>query len=401
MSERVRIGDLVAMQRGTTYKSEFIGQSGPVLLGLGSLGRHGGFRADALKSYGGASPAALLVQPGDLYVSLKDVTQTADLLGAAAMVPRNGPTGRLTQDTVRLDIKAGETRINLDYLYWMLRTPQYRAYCAAHATGTTTMGLSRDDFFAFELPLPDPGRNSVVSLLGALDDKIAANARLAAVQRDLVSAMYRKLSATAAVWTSNFADIASVGGGGTPKTGVGEFWGGDVAWATPTDVTALEGPYLETTNRTLTAAGLAVCTSPLYPAGSILMTSRATIGAFAIAQRPMAVNQGFIVVNALEPDLQWWLFHQMQARVDEFVSHANGATFLELSRGEFKQFQVLTTDRETMHRFGHEAAALHGRARAALVESHALARTRDTLLPLLMSGQVRVKDAERAVEAVG
>lgn len=128
------------------------------------------------------------------------------------------------------------------------------------------------------------------------------------------------------------------------------------------------------------------------------MTSRATIGAFALAQVPTAVNQGFIVVQPNEPSLHFWLFHEMRSRVDEFVSLANGATFLELSRGNFKKFKVRKATPEIMAGFNETAAALHGSARAALLENASLAATRDALLPQLMSGKLRVKDAEKVLE---
>src|SRR5436190_22935688 len=92
--------DVVTLQRGTTYKSALLGQPGPVLLGLASIQRNGGFRGTNLKTYGGDSPEKLLLGPGDLYVALKDVTQSGDLLGAVARVPASVGFGRLTQDTV-------------------------------------------------------------------------------------------------------------------------------------------------------------------------------------------------------------------------------------------------------------------------------------------------------------
>jgi type I restriction enzyme S subunit len=283
-----------------------------------------------------------------------------------------------------------------------LRSPEFKQQIVEMGVGSVMNHFGPTHLKHMTLTVPPvEHQRAIAEVLGALDDKIAANARLAAKAHELAVVTYRKASSDAAASDSTFADLAVVGGGGTPKTGVEDFWGGDVAWATPTDVTPLVGPYLGVTKRTLTAAGLQACASPLYPEGSILMTSRATIGAFAVAECPMAVNQGFIVVNAVDPSLQWWLFHQMQERVEEFVSHANGATFMELSRGAFKQFRVLTTDDEAMRQFGRRAAALHDRARAALVENQRLAATLDTLLPLLMSGQVRVKDAEVVADRVG
>ena len=81
------IDEVVRLVRGTTYKSALLEQPGPVLLGLASIQRNGGFRNDSLKTYGGESKPNQILVPGDLYVSLKDVTQSADLLGAVARVP--------------------------------------------------------------------------------------------------------------------------------------------------------------------------------------------------------------------------------------------------------------------------------------------------------------------------
>jgi len=143
----------VSLVRGTTYKGELVGQPGPVLLGLASIQADGGFRRGAFRTYGGESPAKITLGPGDIYVSLKDVTQSGDLLGSVARVPRDIPAGRLTQDTVKLQFDGQP--IDHDYVYWLLRTPVYRAYCRSHATGTTTLGLARDDFLDF--PVLEPG----------------------------------------------------------------------------------------------------------------------------------------------------------------------------------------------------------------------------------------------------
>ena len=125
------------------------------------------------------------------------------------------------------------------------------------------------------------------------------------------------------------------------------------------------------------------------------MTSRATIGAFAITQAPTAVNQGFIVVNAVDRLYQWWLFHEMRSRVDEFLTFANGATFLELPRGRFKSLPVHLPDADTAREFDDAIGPFHALAAGIMRENVKLATTRDELLPLLMSGKVRVRDAEK------
>jgi type I restriction enzyme S subunit len=96
----------------------------------------------------------MLLRPGDLFVSLKDVTQSADLLGAVARVPPSVELGRLTQDTVKLELSSNQRDV-ARILYRALLTPGYREYCRAHATGTTNLGLSREDFLAYPICLPE------------------------------------------------------------------------------------------------------------------------------------------------------------------------------------------------------------------------------------------------------
>lgn len=227
MVDMVPLGTLISIRRGTTYKSALLGHPGPYLLGLASIARNGGFRSDSLKTYGGESPESLLVRPGELYASLKDVTQAADLLGSVARLPRDGSAGRLTQDTVRLDIVS--ERIDGDYLYWLLRAPEYRQYCRAHATGTTNLGLPREDFLSYLVRLPSiDEQRRMANTLGALDDLIDTNETLSAGLRQLQVAAVRELSqfATRAVELGTIAAVRRekpAGDSETPYLGLEHF----------------------------------------------------------------------------------------------------------------------------------------------------------------------------------
>jgi type I restriction enzyme S subunit len=180
------LGSLVDLQRGNTYKSSQKGLPGPVLLGLASIERNGGFRDDKLSTYGGTSSPNLILGPGDLFVSLKDVTQSADLLGAIAKVPPHIENGRLTQDTVKLIFKSPTTSRHI--VYRTLLTTEYRDYCRSHATGTTNLGLSREDFLAFPIiQANDEMEKRFGVLIESLESQIAnlaAQSRTLATLRD-------------------------------------------------------------------------------------------------------------------------------------------------------------------------------------------------------------------------
>lgn len=170
------LGDHVELQRGKTYKSKLKGTPGPYLLGLGTIERNGGFRSNKLVTYGGDNPENLLVYPGDLYVSLKDVTQSADLLGSVARVPTSIKVGRMTQDTVKLVFNEDAPSRNI--VYRTLLTPAYRDYCRSHATGTTNLGLAREDFLSYPLIVPPPEIENVYDeAMRKIEGKIDTNDR--------------------------------------------------------------------------------------------------------------------------------------------------------------------------------------------------------------------------------
>lgn len=320
--------------------------------------------------------------------------------GRVAMVPDPVPFC-IAQDMVAL--RADRRQVEPRYLYYALKSPAVQAKINNMHVGSMIPHFKKGDFGKLRFSIhEDIGeQQAIAEVLGTLDDKITANNQLAGTAERLAAAQYQRHIRHLPFSERTFGDTAKVSGGGTPSTSVPGFWNGDVLWATPTDVTGLQGPYLSSTSRRISEAGLNACASELYPAGAILMTSRATIGAFALAQEPMAVNQGFIVVQPNDPDLRFWFFHEMQSRVDEFVSLANGATFLELSRGNFKKFKVRLAETQAMKQFVALAEPLHAVAANALSENTKLAATRDTLLPRLMSGKHRVKDAEKVLEKAG
>jgi len=131
---------------------------------------------------------------------------------------------------------------------------------------------------------------------------------------------------------STLGEIADVYGGGTPSTTNPDFWGGDIPWITPTEVVAEEGNAITHTERTITQLGLDRSGARLLPARSVLVTSRATVGAVALAAVPIAINQGFAGLVCHDDLIPEWLMLWCQANRREFRSRAGGSTFPEVSR---------------------------------------------------------------------
>lgn len=136
-------------------------------------------------------------------------------------------------------------------------------------------------------------------------------------------------------------NVAEVIGGGTPSTAKPSYWGGSIRWITPSEVTRQEGRVVMDTERTITSEGLAACSATLLPENAVLVTSRATVGAVALAGLPMATNQGFAALVARAGVLPRFLMYWVQANRHEFERRASGSTFPEISRSKVKAIPIL------------------------------------------------------------
>lgn len=136
-------------------------------------------------------------------------------------------------------------------------------------------------------------------------------------------------------------EVARVISGGTPSRYVHEFWReGTVPWVTPTDITGTTGRYLSETREQITESGLRSCSAMLLPPGSLLMTSRATIGEIRIAAREVCTNQGFkslVPTNGTDGD---FLYYQMLRSKERYQSFGIGSTFVEVNKRDTERFEV-------------------------------------------------------------
>jgi len=192
-------------------------------------------------------------------------------------------------------------------------------------------------------------------------------------------------------------DLCTVVGGGTPSTKEPTFWdGGTHNWATPKDLSKLSGLFLRETERQVTDIGLTKVSSGLSPVGSVLLSSRAPIGYVAIAEAPVAVNQGFIVMQPTEAFSTEFAYFWTQSNLDVIKANANGSTFQEISKKNFRPLLVNHAGDELTEQFSEVVGPMMDLIRNNEQENQTLAATRDLLLPKLMSGEIRLKDAEDA-----
>ena len=189
--------------------------------------------------------------------------------------------------------------------------------------------------------------------------------------------------------------LVTVVGGTTPSTKNIRYWeGGNHHWATPRDLASLSTPVLLNTERKITDAGLDKISSGLLPPGSILLSSRAPIGYLAIAEVPVAINQGFIGILPHEGISNLFMLYWSKASKKEIVSYANGSTFLEINKRNFRRIPLVKPDEIVITMFDRGVRPFYERIVSNEYNSRIVATIRDMLLPKLVSGEWRTGNLE-------
>jgi len=340
-------------------------------------------------------------------------------------------------------IRGKEGIAETDFIYYALRHAVSRMKQVAHGGVFDT--ITRGTFRIIDINLPPlPEQRAIAHILGTLDDKIELNRRqnetLEAMARALFKAWFvdfepvrakmegrwrrgeslpglpahlydlfpdrlvdSELGEIPEGWgVGTIGDLADVVGGSTPSTKERAYWeGGTHHWATPKDLSGLRVPVLLETERKITDAGLAQISSGLLPRGTVLLSSRAPIGYLAIAEVPVAINQGFIAMKPRRGVSNLFLLFWADFAHDDILSRANGSTFQEISKASFRAIPVALPPAAIMKAFDDQIRPFYERITNSERESRTLAALRDALLPKLIRGEIRVKDAERFLEERG
>jgi type I restriction enzyme S subunit len=356
-----------------------------------------------------------------------------------AVVPRDA-SRRFVISQSQMKLTVDQNKADPLFIYYLFRTPAQQEHLQRNAiqTGVPHTNLS----ILRKVPLRVPSlrtQREIVRILGTLDDKIELNQKMSetleAITRvlfkswfvgfdpvrakaegrpiggvesrvaDLFSDSFEKseLGLIPTGWNvKSIGDLATIVGGSTPSTKESVFWEyGNNHWATPKDLSGLCTPVLLDTERKITDRGLAQIGSGLLPVGTVLLSSRAPIGYLAMAEVPVAINQGFIAMLPKEGIPNLFLLRWAEWAHDEIVSRANGSTFPEISKANFRPIPVVVPPGPVLEAFEQIARPIYARIVSNERESRTLVALRDALLPKLISGELRIDDAGRFVGGQG
>jgi type I restriction enzyme S subunit len=138
------------------------------------------------------------------------------------------------------------------------------------------------------------------------------------------------------------SDLGNVTSGGTPPTNITEYWNGDIVWVTPADLSKIKFYNLTSSDKKITSIGLQNSSANLIPKGSIIMSSRAPIGYFAIPNIEFSTNQGCKSITLNKNQNNLFHYYNLIFNVEVFKRRGEGTTFAEISKKEIEQLKFLT-----------------------------------------------------------
>ena len=318
----------------------------------------------------------------------------------------------VTYDHMRINsgmviLRCNKNKISPAYLYYFLRSPHFHRQVHSLRSGVAQPQLPIRDMKHIKIPLPKLSiQLSISSILSAYDDLIENNRRRIRLLEQAARLLYKEWfvhlrfpghervkvkDGVPEGWErKKIADVCETVGGGTPSTKVSDYWEGDITWVVPTDVTRNDCLVLLDSERKITEKGLRESSAQLVPANTILMTSRASVGFFALMDVEVCTNQGFINIIPHDEKTRMYLLFNLMIRTPEIRSNAKGTTYPEISKGRFRQMDVLIPARTLVVDFAKIASGIIQQVRYLKRSTLKLTQARDLLLPRLMNGEITI-----------
>ncbi|MEG5054937.1 MULTISPECIES: restriction endonuclease subunit S [unclassified Microcoleus] len=370
-----------------------------------------------------------LVKPGDIVYSRRGDVERRALI-------REEEDGWLC-GTGCLRIRLGKGIVNPLYAFYYLGHPSIRDWIVRHAIGATMPNLNTSILSSLPFVVPHlDEQKAIAHILGTLDDKIELNQQMNHTLEAIARALFKSWfidfdpvrakmdgrqpagmdAETAALFPAEFensaigkipknwkvkpiGDVVRAVGGATPSTSEAEYWeGGTIYWSTPKDLASLSSPVLLDTERRITEKGLQKISSGLLPKGTVLLSSRAPIGYLAIAEVPLAINQGYIAMVCDQELSNHYVLRWTQINMGIIEGRANGTTFMEISKKNFRAIPVLVPSQQVLEAFNEQAESIHQQVANNFYKNKTLTSIRNALLPKLLSGKIRVKNIEVKIE---
>lgn len=309
------------------------------------------------------------------------------------------------------------------FMYYILNSSYFEDFIETITAGSTISHLYEKDFVNFHFPLPSiEEQRRITEVLSTVDEKIRQTETAIETTEELkqglaqelvighgLSQGYQEVSLgpkTVEIPTewhvSAFSEVADIEKGNTPKTSNEAYYGGDIVWVTPDDLSSLYErgqKYISNSDRKLTEAGLESTSVYIVEPNSVMFTSRSFgIGKTAICTVPAATNQGIIAFDC-DPEMdEEYLYHYLNWIMDYIISISGVSTFPEVSKSDIGNIAVPVPTEEDQQRIVEVLNRADEKVVREREYKQRLQEFKRGLMQDLLTGTVRVPES---IEAEG
>lgn len=315
--------------------------------------------------------------------------------GYVAQIPEWLDGANITQTTARIAIN--ETLADSRFFQFYLNSDFGRKQTYRFIKGGAQPGLNVADVEKFVVQLPPrTEQQKIATILSTWDKAIDKLTQLIAAKEQrkkglmqlLLTGKKRFAGFTEEWKVVKLGKVYEIVGGGTPDTTNISYWNGEIQWFTPTEI---KSKYVSKSIRTISEAGLAKSSAKLLPIGSLLFTSRATIGDVGITKVECTTNQGFQSFLPSEKGDIAYLFYWIKENCNEFIRRSSGSTFLEISKKEIEKIKILLPPTKEQQKIASTLSAADKEIELLKQELSNLQQQKKGLMQKLLTGEVRVK----------
>jgi len=387
-----KLGDLIDVKHGYAFKGAYFSDepTSDVVLTPGNFKIGGGFKGDKFKYYEGEYPEEYVLKEGDVIVTMTDLSQGGDTLGYSAKVPK--PNGIRFLHNQRLGLVLLKSRdADKEFIYWLLRTSDYHETIVNAATGSTVRHTSPTAIkeYRFELP-PLPEQRAIASVLSSLDDKIDLLHRQNKTLESLAETLFRQWFVEEAEegWEVRILEdeFDFTMGQSPPGSTLNEDGNGMVFYQGRTDFGfRFPEPRVFTTEPTRLAQKFDTLVSVRAPVGDVNMAIEDCCLGRGVAAFRYKRHQGF-------RSYTYYKMRSLMHQVKQFED--SGTVFGSIGKEDFKKIESVIPPTELVEQFESETSTLDNKIYLNTLHIRTLTQMRDTLLPKLMSGEIKVKSEQ-------
>ena len=341
----------------------------------------------------------------EIKVYLNDIilVKTGNTIGKVAIVDKEIGDATINPNTVLLK---NITCFN-KYLYYIVVSEIIQKPLNKSITVGAQQSVNQETLKKILIPIPTlKEQEKIASILSTVDEQIDNVDALIEKNKELKKGLMQTLLTKGIGYTkfktteigeipeewevNNLGNIVEVISGATPKTNINEYWdNGDIYWATPSDITS-NGKYISVTEKKITENGLKNCSAKLLPIGSILMSSRATIGERCINTVPMTTNQGFKSLVCKDGINNEFIYYYVDILKEKLMGLASGSTFLEVSKKVVEDIKVVIPSLEEQEKIASILSEVDKKIDDYENKKQKLEELKKGLMQQLLTGMIRV-----------